>query len=1205
MEIKNKGLMWKFAVDSGGTFTDIVAVDPKGDFHTHKLLSNSPEYNDASVEGIRRVLNLNDNQPLPIDTVEKIRLGSTKATNALLEKKGSRTALLITKGFADLLEIGYQERPDIFSVCVKKTLPVYSEVIEVDERVGQDGKVIRKIALQSLEKKIRELENIDTIAVVFMHSWKNPIHEIICEKFLRKHGFLNTFLSHKTVNLIKIVSRGNSTVIDAYLGPVIKKYLDGIKKNLTVPIEFMESSGGICKASSFKGKNAILSGPAGGAIAVGKIAEELGLGNVIGFDMGGTSTDISRYDGKFEKVYCRNVEGMELQTEMLNIATIASGGGSILWFDGQKMRVGPESAGAYPGPACYGFGGPLTVTDANLVTGRIIPEYFPKTFGANRNSPLDIKNAQKKLAALTEEINNYTKVKLSNEETAIGFLRIANEKMATAIKEISVSKGFDVRNYALICFGGAGGQHACEVARLLEMEKIIFHPLSGLMSAYGIGISRQSEKQIQTVLKIYTKKLHKEISAMFEKMKINIVDKNKYKNKIYIKRELDLRPKGSDTSLTIIYNEEYEETVKNFIKKYEELFGFAPELIVEVVNLRLEIQEVLAFFPPYKAQTKPENKTDSLPLQKIYYQNLCSQAPVYKVKDLSPRSTINGPAILIDDYSTLVVERNFKASVEKNGVIALSKVFYEKEFINTFSGKADPALLEIFNNIFMSVSNEMGYTLKNTSHSVNIKDRMDFSCAVFDSEGELVANAPHIPVHLGSMSDTVKGVIEVKGRDMESGDIYLTNNPYRGGSHLPDMTVVCPIFSKKRKLLFFIASRGHHADIGGIIPGSIPPYSKHIDEEGVLIDSFLLVRNGVFKEGKIKEVLSSHKYPARNINERISDLNAQIASCCKGAEELQRVIKKYGWKVTNEYMGYIRDNAEYAVKQVLKNFLNIEDPFEKNFTECLDDGTELKVKITIKNFPEGIRSIIDFSGTGEGHNSDNLNAPVSVTRSAVLYVLRLLTETDIPLNSGCLAPIDIIIPENSILSPKYPQPVASGNVETSQRIVDLLLGALGTCAASQGTMNNFVFEMDNRPYYETIGGGSGATNGCSGASGVQVHMTNTRITDPEILEFRYPDVILERFAIRKNSGGRGMYNGGNGLVREVKFLKTATVSIISERRRSAPYGMAGGKAGRMGVNILKRATGKTSVLPHRFSLEVSSGDSIIIATPGGGGFGRE
>jgi len=1207
---KSKRKKWKLAVDTGGTFTDIIGLDPDSRFHTLKILSDSPDYEDACIEGIRQMLDIGRDIPLPEDSIEVIRFGTTVATNALLERKGGRVALFITSGFSDLFEIGSQARPDIFKLCIKKPSLLYSSVYEVEERINSRGRAVKKLNRQKLIRDIENLkaENIQAISVVLMHSWKNPEHELLCNDLFIEHGVSEpVVLSHKTMNAIKIVSRGQSTVIDAYLSPVIARYLERIKKwTGNIPLEFIQSSGRLASSGSFKGKNSLFSGPAGGVVAIGNISEHTGAGGIIGFDMGGTSTDISRYDGGSERIYEQVIDGIELQTEMLNIITVASGGGSILTFDGQKMLVGPESAGAYPGPACYGFGGPLTITDANLLTGRIIAEYFPKTFGRDRRSPLDPEIAWEKFHNLSGKIREYLKNRLTPEETALGFLRIANEKMACAVKEISVSKGFDVRNYALACFGGAGGQHACALASILGIGKIISHPLCSLLSAYGIGLAQGADKASRTILRQYDKKFHGELSHIFARMEKGILTRKRNRQVLSVRKELDLRPSGTDSYITLPFDL-YENTLASFSNRYQGLFGFYPDSAgIEVVNIRLEISYKVNFFPEYiEAVSGERKKVQPVFSKTIYYAHGTVNAPVYFRRSLPARSEIKGPACIVDSYSTLIVDPGFQAKVHENGMIVLEMVIHgNKEKVP--AGK-DPVLLEVFNNIFSGIAKEMGSTLRNTAYSVNIKERLDFSCALFDMCGNLVSNAPHIPVHIGSMTDAVKGIIQDYREKMRPGDVFVSNNPYKGGSHLPDITITCPFFSNEGKVIFFTAARGHHADIGGKTPGSIPPYVEHIDDEGILIDSFLLLREGSFRDQGIREILTNHAHPARNVHERILDLKAQIASCRRGIRELKSIINRYGLETVLNYMDFIRENASFSIKQALSCFLGRNNTFESSCEDFLDDGSPIRVTIRISggyNPPETIQAVVDFTGTGPQHNLDNLNAPLSVTRSAILYVLRCLAGKEFPLNSGCLEPVRIIVPEGSLLNPAYPAPVASGNVETSQRIVDVLLGALKVSAASQGTMNNLIFEIKgDSPYYETIAGGSGAIDGCPGASGVQVHMTNTRMTDPEILEYRHPDVRIEKFILRRGSGGKGMYPGGDGIIREITFLKPATVSIISERRNFEPYGMNGGGNGKRGANLLKKAHGEIISLPHRVLLKVDAGDSIIIETPGGGGFG--
>jgi 5-oxoprolinase (ATP-hydrolysing) len=1205
---------WKFAIDRGGTFTDIVGIDPEGNFHSLKLLSQSGSYKEASIEGIRRILDLSAETHLSEDQIEGIRFGTTVATNALLERKGCNVALLITKGFADLLEIGYQSRPDIFTLCVRKPSLLYADVLEIDERIDHAGNTIKSINTARLPEMIDRLKaaNVQAVSVVLLHSWTNPEHELRLEEELRKNGIHNIFLSHKTANLIKVVSRGQSTLVDAYLSNILEEYMLYIRKETgNIPVEFMQSSGMLAGPDSFTGRNAILSGPAGGVVAVAALAEDKNMSGLIGFDMGGTSTDVCRYEGRFEKMYEKTVADIPLQTEMLDIVTVAAGGGSVLHFDGQRMTAGPESAGAHPGPACYGLGGPLSVTDANLITGRIIPSYFPESFGPGGNAPLDLEVSQLKFDALRDEINSCMRTEYSSRDIATGFLRVANEKMAMAIKEISVSRGFDMRKYGLVCFGGAGGQHACSIATLLGIDTIMVHPLSSVMSAYGIGLSRRAWKTVRTVLQPFNKDTHENLLTIIREIESGLIRKNNLGSRELIRQHaIDIRPKGSETYLTIEHMD-FSETVELFNISYQRLFGISPDSSeLEAVNVRAEIQLSGNYMPSFKRSGPADRHMNNTDLySEIYYSDGVVKAPVYMTDSLNPYEKIIGPAFIIDRDFTVIVDPGFSAEADAAGVINIQRVDNIHQPHKGHRGSPDPVLLEVFNNLFMGIAAEMGITLQNTAFSVNIKERLDFSCALFDAEGGLIANAPHIPVHLGSMADAVKALIKDRQGDMSEGDMYLSNSPYHGGSHLPDLTIISPVFSDKGNIIFYTAARGHHSDIGGTTPGSMPPASSHIDEEGVLIHNFSILHKGTFREEPLKNTLLNCRYPVRNINERLHDFRAQIAACRKGMTELENLLDRYEIETVTEYMEHVQNNAEYSVKKALMQFVKESNAFNSSFEDYLDDGTKIKVTVSIStgnNPPETVHAVIDFSGTGRQHDNDNLNAPEAVTRSAVLYVLRVLTGESIPLNSGCLNPVDILIPSGTILSPVYPAPVASGNVETSQRIVDVLLGAFGVAAASQGTMNNLLFEAEGEPpYYETIAGGSGATQGCPGASGVQVHMTNTRMTDPEILEFRHPGVRLEQFTLRRGSGGKGRFTGGDGVIRELTYLKPATVSILSERRKYAPYGIKGGGPGHTGANFLRKNDGSLITLKHREVINTEAGESIIIETPGGGGYGEK
>ena len=1201
---------WSFAVDRGGTFTDVIGVDPDGRFHTRKLLSSSPEYDDASIEGIRRILS--NNGPLPADRIAAIRFGTTVATNALLERKGRKAALFITAGFRDLLEIGHQARPDLFALSVRKNPPLYDDVYEVIERIDADGHPLTPLDEHQLKAMARaaRARGYASAAVVLMHSWKNSAHEKRCGEILRQAGLTDIYLSHETMNLIKIVSRGQTSLVDAYLGPVLGDYLAGIRNETAgITIQFMDSAGSLAPPEAFTGKDALLSGPAGGARAVSQLASQLGLDGAIGFDMGGTSTDVTRFDGGFEKRYDHEMAGVSLQKEMIAIHTVAAGGGSILTYDSGRLQVGPASAGAFPGPACYGFGGPLTVTDANLMSGRICADYFPETFGEDRNSPLNPRLVEEKFRRLAEEIDtNATDLR----QLAAGFLRIADEKMALAIREISVSKGYDLRHYALVCFGGAGGQHVCPVARLLGMNEAVVHPLGGLMSAYGIGLSMPSARSAKTLLMPFTPDNLPRLRKQFDQQRAALAARSHFGDSAVAIESVDLRPIGADQPLTIPFGS-YEETLARFQDKYQQLFGFYPEESpLEVVNLRLTLQAETPFFPPYD-DVEGGPAIDPQPERMHTFvsgNGTPCTGPLYRREQLPTGMTISGPAMIIDPFITVIIDPDFKARIEAGGIIRLHRLEQAspaKEPQAAADHEPDPVQLEIFNNLFSSVATEMGHLLSHTAHSVNIKERLDFSCALFDTRGDLVANAPHIPVHLGAMSETIKALIEERGERLEEGQVYMANNPYRGGSHLPDITVMSPHFHNG-ELCFFTAARGHHADIGGKTAGSMPPEASHIDDEGILIDTLLIAEQGRFLDEVVCRTLSRTDYPARNLPERLADLKAQAAACSRGAVELNRILDSYGWPMVSRYMTYIQDNSEQAVRRALAGFLEGRQQVTRQFEDFLDDGTRIAVTLTIRADDHRARSAsvtIDFTGTGPAHFTDNLNAPAAVACSAVLYVMRCLTGLDIPLNSGCLKPVTIISASGTLITPEYPAPVASGNVETSQRIVDTLLGAFGIAAASQGTMNNLLFQSQGgAPYYETIAGGAGATAESDGASAVQVHMTNTRMTDPEILESRYHHVRLERFELRRNSGGRGIKQGGNGVIRQLRFLKPTSVSLLSERRRCAPYGMAGGEAGKKGRNSLVRQDGTRVELPSRIQLQMEAGDLLSIETPGGGGFGE-
>ncbi|UCH62851.1 MAG: hydantoinase B/oxoprolinase family protein [Fidelibacterota bacterium] len=1205
---------WQFAIDRGGTFTDVIGIDPDGRLNTIKLLSDSPAYPDAAIEGIHRLLDLLPGSPIPEDRVAHIRMGTTVATNALLERKGASVALVITKGFHDLLEIGYQNRPDLYKLAIRKPEQLYRCIKEVDERIDQDGKVIVPLKVEAVEADLLRLKRmgIGSVAIVLMHAWNNSRHEEVVARVARQMGFKQVAVSHEIMPLIKFVGRAQTTVVDAYLSPILKRYVDSVRQLTgSIPLEFMQSSGGLTDAASFTGKDAIISGPAGGVIGTAAVSELDNIRESIGFDMGGTSTDVSRFNGHFEKIFEVKTAGVQFQAPSLHVNTVAAGGGSLLWFDGQKLRVGPESAGADPGPACYGRGGPLALTDANLLLGRILPAYFPRTFGPKQDQTLDRDIVQKKFAGLTDDINQKLGTRLSPSDMALGYVKIANETMAKPIKEISVARGFDVRTHALVCFGGAAAQHACALARILGIRRIIIHPLAGLLSAYGIAVAGHLRYAAQSVVKILDRVLYRSLEGEYQALGAPLVEELRERgisvSDIEVHRFMDIRPLGTDTYLSIPLVD-YEDVAPTFLEAYSRHFGFKPIGVqLELLNIRVEVLGGGGVLKETEwgvgtDRTVPE----PLGLTGVTFDEQPTPTPVYRREQLPTGHQLRGPVIIVEDYSTVLVEPGFTSTVNKYGHLILEQEDTRVEKVGT--GR-DPIMLEVFNNLFMSVAEQMGVTLANTAHSTNIKERLDFSCAIFDSQGNLVANAPHIPVHLGAMSESVKATVKANQGRMHSGDVYVTNNPHRGGSHLPDVTVIMPVFEPDGGIIFFTASRGHHADIGGITPGSMPPFAATIKDEGVVIDNFLLVRGGRFREEELRRLLISAPHPARNIEERVSDLRAQIAANNCGLRELGRLVDKYSLETIQAYMGHIRDNAAEAMREALGRFLNGRPRFESTFEDYLDDGSRIAVRLTIEQGndpPHFYRAIINFDGTSP-QLSTSLNAPAAVTRAAVLYVFRTLIDKDIPLNSGCLDPIDVFIPKSCLLNPSPNAAVVGGNVETSQRVVDVLLGALGIAAASQGTMNNFLFGREDdqgKQYYETIAGGSGATEGHRGASAVQVHMTNTRITDPEVLEQRFPEIRLEQFIIRQGSGGKGRYRGGNGVIRAVRFLEPRKVSILSERRAYAPYGMAGGRPGAKGRNILIRRDGISENLGGKADLVVKAGELVIIKTPGGGGFGQ-
>jgi len=1213
-KIRGKPGRWHFAVDRGGTFTDVIGLGPEGSLSTSKVLSESPEYEDAGIEGIRRLLGLLPGDPLPADRIAWIRMGTTVATNALLERKGMPTGLLITSGFRDLLEIGTQDRPELFSLAVQKPEVLYCSVAEVDERLDSEGRVVHPLDLENLRQGLKALKKAGarSLAIVFLFSWKNAGHERLAAQEARNFGFEHVSTSHGCLSIIQAVPRGRTTLVDAYLSPVLERYAGSIRRwTGEIPLYFMSSSGSLLSASSFTGKDAILSGPAGGVVGAAAIARAAGSKAVIGFDMGGTSTDVSRFSGTLERVMDVETAGIRFTAPMLHVKTVAAGGGSILSFDGRKLTVGPESAGADPGPACYGLGGPGAVTDANLVLGRIQPEYFPKIFGPQRAGPLDPGASRRRL----EEIAGRMKKALGGkamtlEELALGFVRIANESMSRPIKDLSVARGHDPREHTLVTFGGAGAQHACGIARALGIRTVYVPPYAGLLSAFGILCRPRSRTRVETVLMPLEEKNLENIRARAETVVKSLQETLKKESRLASdtplenKLEVEVRTPGTDIPLTLpltglsILQEAFREA-------HLAHYGFAPQdPSLEIVNLRVEVSERQPSVP-LPGISAGNGTAECLPEEELpvwFSARGPVRTPVFMKDRLKPGALIQGPALVIQEYSTIVVEPGFSLGMEENGILRMD---FHTEAEEKAATRCDPVLLEVFHHLFMGAAEQMGEILRRTAHSVNIKERLDFSCAVFDSEGRLVANAAHIPVHLGAMGETVKELIGSVGTEMQPGDFYCTNDPFAGGSHLPDLTVMAPVFRSGRPA-FFLAARGHHTDIGGRTPGSMPPFARSLEEEGVVLRNLLISRSGAFRKDEVVEALTCGPYPARNLPERLSDLRAQAAAVQRGIAEIEALCEKYGDEVVAAYMEHIRDDVAQAMAEAFLGLLAEKQERELSFEDALDSGDRIRVRIRLYRADDGRpRAEMDFSGT-DPRLPSNLNAPPAVTRAAVLYVLRTLIKRPIPLNDGCIELVSLNIPRGSLLNPGGNVAVSAGNMETSQRVVDVLYGALQVAAASQGTMNNVLFgglEGEGRQYYETIAGGSGAVPGSHGAHAVQVHMTNTRITDPEVLETRFPYIRLERFSIRRGSGGAGKWRGGDGAVRTFRFFKPQQVTVLSERRSLAPFGLRGGSPGGKGENLIIRKDGRVERLEGHFHGTLNPGDCLEIRTPGGGGYG--
>ncbi|PKR60281.1 hydantoinase B/oxoprolinase family protein [Thalassospira lohafexi] len=1195
---------WQFWIDRGGTFTDIVARKPDGSLVTHKLLSENPErYADAAIQGIRELLDVPAGEKIPGEKIEAVKMGTTVATNALLERKGDRTALVTTKGFRDSLRLAYQNRPRLFDRNIKLPEMLYESVIEADGRFDAQGEELTALDRDALRTELQAVydDGIRACAIVFMHGYRYTAHENAAAEIARDIGFTQVSVSHQVSPLMKLVSRGDTTVVDAYLSPILRRYVDQVASELGgVKLMFMQSNGGLTDAAKFQGKDAILSGPAGGVVGMVRTAEMDGFKQVIGFDMGGTSTDVSHYDGEYERDFETQVAGVRMRAPMMKIHTVAAGGGSILHFDGARFRVGPDSAGANPGPAAYRRGGPLAVTDINVMLGKVQPEFFPNVFGPEGNEPLDADAVRAGFEAMAAKIKDSTGQVRTPEDVAEGFLRIAVENMANAIKQISVQRGYDVTDYILQCFGGAGGQHACQVADTLGMTKVFVHPFAGVLSAYGMGLAdirAMREQAVEAKLESGALAgLDQQLEVLATDARGELHEQGITDAKIKMLKRLHLRYDGTDTPLIVDFGDV--DAIKGqFEEQHKQRYGFVMSekpLVVEAVAVEAVGETQSLPNAEAKSDTTDGVAPDALATRAVVFDGTSEDTPFYKREDMKPGATVRGPAVIVEPVGTTVIDPGWEAKVNARDHLVLTRVVAMKrsEAIGT---QADPVMLEVFNNLFMNIAEQMGVTLANTSYSVNIKERLDFSCALFDQEGLLIANAPHMPVHLGSMGESVQAVMRNNVGSMKAGDVYMLNDPYNGGTHLPDITLITPVFGDDGKdILFYVASRGHHADVGGITPGSMAPNSRILEEEGVLIDNFKLVDQGKFDEPGLTGLLEGAKYPARNPYQNIADLRAQIAANEKGVQELRKMVDHFGLEVVHAYMGHVQDNAEESVRRVIDNLEGGEFSYE------MDNGAVVKAKVTIHK--ETRSATVDFTGTSD-QLDNNFNAPSAVTRAAVLYVFRTLVDDDIPLNAGCLKPVDLIVPEGSMLNPVYPAAVVAGNVETSQHVTDTLYAALGVMSGAQGTMNNFTWGNDTHQYYETICGGSGAGPGFDGTSGVHTHMTNSRLTDPEVLEWRFP-VMLESFEIRQNSGGNGEFKGGNGTTRRVRFLEDMTASILSNHRRVPNQAVAGGEPGKLGRNAIERVDGTVEELKGTDGAQMHPGDVFIIETPGGGGYGK-
>ena len=1175
---------WQFWIDRGGTFTDIVALRPDGGLKTAKLLSHAPEqYEDAALAGIAR---LRGNDPAPIHAV---RMGTTVATNALLERRGQPTVLAITRGHKDALVIGHQARPDIFALKIEKHDPLYAAVVEINERVTAEGEVLRPLDEAATHDALHGAfaAGYRSLAIACLHGHAYPAHEARVAEIARAIGFTQVTCSHEVGAVIRLVPRANTAVVDAYLSPPLRDYVNRVAAGLPgVNLAFMQSNGGLARAGYFHGRDAILSGPAGGIVgmaAAGRSGDETHL---IGFDMGGTSTDVSLFDGQYERAEEVMIAGVPLRVPMLKIDTVAAGGGSIITHVGGRLKVGPESAGAVPGPAAYRRGGPLTVTDANIMLGIVQPAHFPALFGPGGDEPLDVEAVRTGFAALGMAIGQ------APEQVAAGARAIATETMAQAIRRISIARGHDPARYTLTSFGGAGGQHCCAIADLLGMRRILIHPLAGLLSAFGIGLAEVRVVRQRTLNWPLGTDLAAAAAALADEARAALLAQGETAASVAVKARL--RYAGSDSGIDLPLAAP-DVLAQGFAEEQSRRFGFAiagADLVVDAL-----IAEAVGPTPDLPTVRHP-NASGPLHLAShdVWLGHDWQRCAFYNRAALPAGWRIAGPAVIIDSAGTTLVEPGWQAEVDPGANLILTRLAPAQRSTQPAADAPDPIRLELFANRFMAIAEEMGEALKTTAWSVNIKERLDFSCAIFDAEGHLIANAPHMPVHLGSMGDSVRTVMGKwagSARGINAGDAFVLNNPFAGGTHLPDVTVVVPVFVDDKAPSFWVAARGHQADIGGITPGSMPPDSRSIAEEGVLIDNMLLIDKGNFREAEMLALLGSGPWPARDPVRCLGDLKAQVAACTRGAQALVALCASEGEAVVSAFMRHVQDNAEAAVREAI-SLLN-----DGSRTIEMDNGAQISVAVRID--PISRSASIDFAGTSP-QLADNFNAPFSVAQAAVLYVFRCLAGSDLPMNDGCMRPLTLIVPEGSMLRPQAPAAVVAGNVETSQIITDALFGAIGVLAASQGTMNNFTFGNANHQYYETICGGAGAGDGFAGASAVQTHMTNSRLTDPEVLETRFP-VLVEEFSIRPCSGGKGQWPGGDGVIRRILFREAMTASLLSGRRRTRPFGLNGGSDAQPGSARVERTDGRITPIAACDRAELAAGDMIIIETPGGGGFG--